>query len=225
MEKKISKVEQVYEYLLQQMVEQHYKAGDRLVISQIAKACNVSEIPVREALRRLESDGYAKINTNQGAIAIGFDADSILNIFQIKGLLEGYATRLSIDYLSPIDLIKLREINEDLRKAAQAQDYATYSDLNVQFHMFIYGKTQKKELINLIQDLWKKWHITTRVFSLAPERMDISYLEHEQIVCLIESRKYDEVEKYVRVHKFHAAEQLIAQLPGGSHIALSFGNE
>jgi DNA-binding GntR family transcriptional regulator len=225
MEKKISKVEQVYEYLLRQMVEQHYKAGDRLVISQIAKACNVSEIPVREALRRLESDGYVKINANQGAIAIGFDADSILNIFQIKGLLEGYATRLSINYLSPIDLIKLREINEDLRKAARAQDYATYSDLNVQFHMFIYGKTQKKELINLIQDLWKKWHITTRVFSLAPGRMDISYLEHEQIVCLIEARKYDEVEKYVRVHKFHAAEQLIAQLPGGSHIALSFGNE
>ena len=216
MEKRISKVEQVYEYLLQQMVEQHYKAGDRLVISHIARGCNVSEIPVREALRRLESDGYVKINTNQGAVAVGFDRESISNIFQIKGLLEGYATRLSIDYLSPNDIARLRDINEQLRQAAVELDYATYSELNVRFHMFICEKTQKTELINLISDLWKKWHITTKVFSLAPKRMDISYREHEQILSMIESRMYDEVEKYVRVHKFHASEQLIAQLPGGS---------
>ncbi len=54
--------------MLKGMANLSYKAGDRLIISQIAKECQVSEIPVREALRRLESDGYVKMNVNQGAI-------------------------------------------------------------------------------------------------------------------------------------------------------------
>jgi hypothetical protein len=43
----------------------------------------------------------------------------------------------------------------------------------------------------MICDLWKKWRITQLVFSLAPERMENSFLEHEEILRLIEEKQYD----------------------------------
>lgn len=202
--KKKSKVEIVYEYLFNEMARLNYRTGDRLIISQIAAACNVSEIPVREALRRLESDGYVRIVPNQGAIAVGLEKNTIANIVQIKGVLEGFATRLSVDYLSANDIRKLRSINEKLREASQAGNYRESSELNMEFHMSIYQHIPQRELTNMISDLWAKWSVTKNIFSVEPKIMAQSYEEHEQILCLIESRRYADIEQYVREHKFKA---------------------
>ena len=112
-----SKVDIVYEGLMEGIAEGAYQQGDRLVISQISKQWQVSDIPVREAVRRLESEGYVRIVANQGAVVCGFDRETLTSIFQIKGVLEGYATRLSIDYMTPEILARLREMNEQMKEA------------------------------------------------------------------------------------------------------------
>ena len=72
MAKRGNKVEQVYAYLLNEIVKGHYTNNDHIVINEVAAACGVSDTPVREALRRLESDSYVKITANQGAVVVGF---------------------------------------------------------------------------------------------------------------------------------------------------------
>ena len=131
-------------------------------------------------------------------------------------MLEGYATRLSIDYLAPIDIKKLREINEKLIIAAQNKDSNLYSILNYQFHETIYKNTPKPTLLSLIQQLWDKWKFTAQVFSVAPERMAESYREHEDIIKLIEERNYYEVELAVRNHKMAALAVWSKSLPDSS---------
>ncbi len=199
-----TKVDQVYEYLLQEMVNLNYRAGDRIIINQIAKACGVSEIPVREALRRLESDGYVRIVPNQGAVALGLDKEMLIDMVQVKGVLEGFATRLSVDYLSRNDLAQLRQINLKLQEAAKEGDHKAFSELNQKFHMTIYAPIPRKGLTTMISDLWDKYQVTKRIFSVAPNMMEQSYHEHERILELIEQREYNEVERYVREHKFKA---------------------
>ena len=201
---KKSKVDLVYEYLFNELAQLNYRSGDKLVISQIAAACNVSEIPVREALRRLESNGYVRIVPNQGAVAVGLEKSTIADIVQIKGVLEGFATRLSIDYLSANDLERLHQINEELRAAVEAGNVGRVSDLNIQFHMSIYERIPQAELTSMITDLWRKWSVTKKIFSVSPSIRDQSYDEHEQILALIRNRNYAEVEQYVREHKFKA---------------------
>ena len=201
---KKSKVDLVYEYLFNELAQLNYRSGDKLVISQIAAACNVSEIPVREALRRLESNGYVRIVPNQGAVAVGLEKSTIADIVQIKGVLEGFATRLSIDYLSANDLERLHQINEELRAAVEAGNVGRVSDLNMQFHMSIYERIPQAELTSMITDLWRKWSVTKKIFSVSPSIRDQSYDEHEQILALIRNRNYAEVEQYVREHKFKA---------------------
>ena len=147
-----SKVDIVYDYLIEQIINGNYQSGEKLVISKIAKACNVSDIPVREALRRMESRGYVRIYPNQGAIATGVNKDSLLEIFQIKGVLEGYASRLSIDCLSINDLKDLRAKNDELRAAAESGNADEFARLNTEFHHQIYKNLNRPELIALITE-------------------------------------------------------------------------
>ncbi|MCR2025994.1 hypothetical protein [Anaerotruncus colihominis] len=56
----------------------------------------------------------------------------------------------------------------------------------------------------MIHKVWDKWHFTTRVFSVTPQRMVSSYQEHLMILSMIEKKMYKEVEKYVRQHKSKA---------------------
>jgi DNA-binding GntR family transcriptional regulator len=201
-----SKVDIIYEILMNKIAKGAYKEDSRLIISQIAKQNHMSDIPVREAIRRLESEGYVEINANHGATVLEFSDEVIDEIFHIKGVLEGYATRLSVDYLTERDIKKLRSKNQLIRKAGAEHNYTKFAQLNMQFHLDIYDSTPYHELYSMICDLWKKWRITRCVFSLAPDRMEISFLEHEEILRLIEEKRYDQVELYVREHKFKAGQ-------------------
>lgn len=213
MSKRGDKVDLVYNYLLGEFIKGHYTNGQRIVVNSVAKACNVSDTPVREALRRLESDSYVRIEANQGAVAEGISKESIIHTFEIKGVLEGYAARLSIDYLSPHDIELLRQINEAMHQAEQNLQYDEFSRLNIEFHMSIYEKCPSPELITLIRDLWKKWSVTKNVFYTAPDRMGESYIEHLHIIELIEQRDREALEAFIRVHKSNAANRMTSRIP------------
>jgi DNA-binding GntR family transcriptional regulator len=121
--------------------------------------------------------------------------------------LEGFATRLSIDCLTQSDLKHLRSINAQIQKAGEQLNAKKYSQLNIKFHLEIYKKIPQKLLYDMICDLWKKWTITSSVFSVVPARMQESYLEHEEIIRLIEAKAYDQVESYVRAHKIKSGQK------------------
>lgn len=197
-----SKVEISYDYILEKIMSLQLKAGDRVVISQIAKECGVSDIPVREALRMLQREGYLTLEANRGAVINGVSDETISNMIHIKGVLEAYATRLSADYLTEEDLAELSEINKDLWKMAEEHDIEGFQFRNLDFHSRIYHNLPNPELINMINDLRRRWGITRSVFQIDPERMDKSCSEHDKIIELLEKKDYDALESFMRVHKF-----------------------
>jgi DNA-binding GntR family transcriptional regulator len=199
-----SKVDIAYDYLIDKINKGEYSQGDRLVISQLSKQMSVSDIPVREAIRRLESDGYVEIVANQGAVISGLSKTSLVHIFQIKGVLEGYASRLAVDSITPEIIKKLYTNIERSQEAFTKNDSKKLSQLNYEFHMGMYKNISNQELYKTIAELWQKWSITKNIFSIAPQRTPIAIKEHKKILQLVESKKYDEVEQYVRMHKFAA---------------------
>ena len=207
-----TKVDIIYEVLMQKIAGGDYQDGDRLVISQISRENGVSDIPVREAVRRLESEGYVSIAPNQGPVGRCFSKERLREIFQIKAVLEGYAARLSIDFLTPEDIRELHQRNDRLRQALEKNDMKEYSRLNVEFHLRLYQNMPQRELYGMIQELWKKYSITKTVFSVAPTRMEQSIDEHEELLRLIVQRDYDQVERLMRAHKMRAGVALVQQI-------------
>ena len=207
-----TKVDIIYEVLMQKIAGGDYQDGDRLGISQISRENGVSDIPVREAVRRLEREGYVSIAPNQGPVVRCFSKERLREIFQIKAVLEGYAARLSIDFLTPEDIRELHQRNDRLRQALEKNDMKEYSRLNVEFHLRLYQNMPQRELYGMIQELWKKYSITKTVFSVAPTRMEQSIDEHEELLRLIVQRDYDQVERLMRAHKMRAGVALVQQI-------------
>ena len=207
-----SKVDIVYDALLHDLTIGKFKPGEKLIISSISKENDVSDIPVREALRRLETDGWIKISANKGAIVNDISPEHFQEVFEIKAVLEGYATRLAVDVLTPSDYSDLEAINNDLRKAASEGDSTTIGELNKEFHLRIYRDIKEQELVGMIKNLWAKYKMTLLVFSLVPERAEASVEEHVEILNLMKLKKYDEVEAAVRNHKMRSGGKIIEQL-------------
>lgn len=207
-----SKSELVYEQLLKKIINNSFRNGDRLVISRIARDYSVSDIPVREAIRRLQSEGYVKHEENKGFTVSFLSKQSLIDIFQIRGVLEGYAAKLSISVLTEQDIKNLEKINNELAKSIESGNIERYSELNQKFHLTMYLPVKNTELINLIHELWQKWSVTTTVFKVAQSRVLHSVVEHQQIIDLIRAGKGDELETMVRQHKFAAGMEMVAEL-------------
>ena len=203
-EKYKSKVEIAYDYILDKIKKGDYSHGDRIVVSQLSKGLSISDIPVREAVRLLESDGYAEVVPNQGAYISIMSKENLIHIFQIKGVLEGYASRLCVDNITHKTIIKLYKNIEQSEESFTVKAFEQISKLNYDFHMTMYECIPNKELYKIIAELWQKWRITQRVFSVAPEHTPTSIKEHKHIVKLLESHDYDALETFVREHKLKA---------------------
>lgn len=207
-----SKVDIIYEKLKEDIITGMFKPGERIIISQIAKQNNISDIPVREAIRILESENLITVLPNVGPIVSEFKESDIMEHFMIRGILEGYAARLSIDYINNEKLAELELLIDRMRKTAEVSDFKEYGLLNQLFHCSIYETTPYATLYQMIIELWDRWERTRSVFVLAPQRISESIGEHEKILQLIKEKKHVELEDYIRNHKMQAATRLINYL-------------
>lgn len=207
-----TKADVVHDEILNKISNKEYKSGEKIVLRQLAKELNVSEIPVRDALNRLEGEGYLTHTANKSFLVCPLDINDLTNFFQVKGVLEGFAAKLSIDYLNEADIEHLEEINNEMRIAFKEISSNNYSKLNTKFHMYMYHNIPNIELVNLIKQLSKRWSITKSVFDVAPVRIEQSIVDHEKIIDLVRKKDRDGIEFCVREHKFAAGRAMIDQI-------------
>ena len=193
-----SKVDILYEKILDDIVNEHYKQGDRIVISKLAKDNKVSDIPVREALRRIESEGLVEIVANHGAVVTKFNNDDIAQFYLINSLLGGYATRLSSDYLSEMDFEELIRINEEMKNAIDSDEYDRFLLLDESFHLRIFVAVPFPMIFKSINKTWMRR--MEKQVRIPNDQQTKIYEEHKRIISLSTEKQYDELEKITRAH-------------------------
>ena len=114
-----TKSEIIYQEIKDDIINGKFKPNERMVISEVAREFGASEIPVREAMRQLESDGLIKSRPYAGAVVSNFDLPDIQKIYQIRAVLEGLAIRQAIDRINPNGLKKLGAILSKMIKAGE----------------------------------------------------------------------------------------------------------
>ena len=200
-----SKLERTYALLRGRILEGVYGPGHRLVIDQLARELEVSQMPVREAIRRLEAEGWVTYVRNQGAQVAPIDGASWTEAMGTLAVLEGYATALAAPHLTPEDLRRMHEIDDEMDDAIEALDVLAFSDRNIAFHQVVYDRCPnghlRRELAN-IQDRLNT--LRSSIFLYIPRRGRDSINEHEALLALIE-RGADpfEIELAAREHKLH----------------------
>jgi DNA-binding GntR family transcriptional regulator len=201
----ISKTQQAYEFLKNNILEGGYGPGQRIVIDQVAKELGLSTIPIREAIRQLESDGLIQYKPYSGAIVSGINETEYIEVLTVLSVLEGYATALSSRNFTSGHIEQLNQINKQMEEALQEFDFEKFGQLNRQFHTVIYEECGNTFLLEEIRQSQQRLDRVRRsIFTLLPQRTKQSIEEHAAIIQLFEQgASFNEIEETVRNHRIN----------------------
>jgi DNA-binding GntR family transcriptional regulator len=209
----LNKQQFAYKLLRARILDGTYGPGYRIVIDQIAREISTSAIPVREALRQLESDGLIQFKPYSGAIVTPINENEYLETLSVLAVIEGYATSISSQYFPKARIQELESINSLLKQAIEDLNFEAFGTYNRQFHALTYEYCDNKYLVENIRSTWKRLDSIRRAgAAFMPFRAKESVLEHDQIIRLLEQKADPEkVEAYVREHKLNTVKSFYHQ--------------
>ena len=221
---KKNKHEQAYSIIRERIFNGTYVPGYRLVIDGLARELGISPVPIREAIRRLEAEGWVEYRPNAGAQVAAADANKYEEEMTVLGLLEGYATALASRHLNAEDVKHLREMNASMHRALQSADIPTFSHLNKEFHFFIYDRCQNSYLVEMLRETWDRLGVRGHTdFNYIPQRSWVSIEEHTRLLDMIERHaSQDEIEQMIREHKLSTYEAYRTSTRYTSHSTAMF---
>jgi DNA-binding GntR family transcriptional regulator len=198
----------VYRKLRQKILKGRLVPGQKLVMAELAKEFGLSETPVREAIRRLESDGFVQFTPHMGAVVTGIDEGQMVEIYLIRSELEALAARLARDHVTERDIEYLAKKNAEMEAAAREGNFESIGALNKEFHLRIYKAAPFPRLYRMICDLWETFQRWPSVFSYVPDRVLSSVEEHKLIIEALRNRDGELIDRLVKKQKERTMEAL-----------------
>lgn len=139
--------------LRQAIVSGQFPPGAHLNESEIAKQMNVSRIPIREAVKKLEQEGLVVRHPNRGVKVTTFSEQDIREIFSLRARLEGMAIEWAIPRITPEDIAKLQALVEEQKVAISKHKHDELTRLDMRFHEFICQKAGYPRLLKIWYEL------------------------------------------------------------------------
>ncbi len=206
-----SKSQDAYDWIRERITRHEYGPGYRLVLASIAAELDMSVVPVREAIRRLEAEHLVTFEKNVGARVSVVDEDQYVYTMQTLSLVEGYATRLAAPHLTDEDLAAASEINERMHRLLDHFDAHVYTQLNQQFHAVLFAACPNPHVLDLVDRGWSRLAgLRDTSFALIPSRPRHSVEEHDRIVELIRTgADPDELELFTRNHRLRTLDAFL----------------
>lgn len=114
--------DEAYAYLLEAIRSGRLAGGTHLVAASISSELGTSSIPVREAMRRLASEGFVTLRSNRGAFVAMLDADAVMELYEMRAVLEGLAARYSATRFDESGSFEGRVLLQRLSRARSAPE-------------------------------------------------------------------------------------------------------
>lgn len=185
------------------------RANQPLPQDEIASRLRVSHIPVREALRQLQSEGLVTYQPNRGAAVSALTPAEIREIYDIRVMLESAALRRATPRLGTAQLQRAGEI---LDQAERAQDGGTWGLLDVEFHQLIYFLDDRPRLGEMIAGLLRRVDRYWLSHGLMLTHRAEFEPEHRQLLAAVAGRDADAAAALLQRHLTGAAELLVSEL-------------
>jgi len=198
-----SKQERVYAVLRHRILDGTYPPGYRLVIDTIGQELNVSPMPVREAIRRLEAEHWVVYQRHAGARVAPRDAESWAEAIEALGLLEGFVTARAAPFVTEADLAEMRAIDERMLEDVEALDVLALTEHNEAFHRVIWDRCPNRILRREVELAAQRLNAmrSTIYFPMAG-RGRSSIEEHVELIGLLKAQTpADELERFAREHR------------------------
>jgi DNA-binding GntR family transcriptional regulator len=209
----INKHERAYRLIRERIESGMYPPGQRLVIDALARDLNISQVPIREAIRRLQAEGWVTYHHNSGPEIANIGLEQWQATMEVLAVLEGYATALAAPNMRKQDTKLLRQHLADMQRAMERFDLLTFSEANRMFHAVVYERCPNPVLVERISETQAQLDaMRAALFPSVPQRGAESIAEHRQLVELLAKRSsFEAIEHSAREHKLHFLEAAIHQ--------------
>jgi DNA-binding GntR family transcriptional regulator len=206
----------IAEELKQAILTGKLTPGERLAEEKLTASLKVSRVPLREALRRLEAEGYVSFLPNEQVVVSKPTVEEIEDYYSIASVLEGLAARLAVGRAQPEEVARLRELHQLLKEAYRGKNTEGYFEANSRFHRFIAELAGNERLYRLIDQMRREIRKTRIVALNVPQRLDYSMREHGQIMDAFLKKNPELAEAMVIKHLQNHMEALKRVLHGST---------
>ena len=204
-----SSPEVIAESLRQAIIEGQLDPGESLRQENLARHFAVSRIPVREALRQLESEGWVVLHRNRGARVTTLSEEEVREIYEIRASLEVTALRLAAPHHTPQSLARAAAI---LRVSRSERDHSLYPQHNREFHLALYAPAGRPRLTAMIESLHSQGERYLRLKLDLPAYKQQSDHDHEQILKALRAGKIERAVQILQPHMLQTGEMLASYL-------------
>ena len=174
----------------------------RLDERRMAEQLGVSRTPVREALNRLEQEGFVTIQARKGIFINKKELPETLELIKVWAALESMAARLACEEATDEEIGRLRGIATQFSQDRAKANLDEYSEANIQFHGTVMRISGCSKLQELGDDLFAHLEPIRRRAMRDSARTDRSVVDHMNIIEAVESRDADKAGQLVREHTF-----------------------
>jgi DNA-binding GntR family transcriptional regulator len=210
----LTKQQFAYSTLRESILKGDLPPGTRLVIDDVASRFSISIIPVREALRLLQSEGLVVSVAHVGATVAPISRQSVAEVFTVLEGLEVVATRAATERASASDLDRLATIVEGMDAALAANATDHWAELNTRFHLAISELSAMPMLQEMMQRAFDHWDRVRRHYfsGVLVRRAPQAQLEHHRMLDQMRSRDLTALEATMRAHNSGALAAYTAYL-------------
>jgi len=190
----------VFEHLKKAIINGELVSGMRLVESRIADAMDISRTPVREAIHKLEREGFLEKLPRGGFKVLGLTSADIQETFGIRSVLESYAARLAAIQHTEKELIPLERKIEQYQAHLEQGNLDALPEINTEFHDMLYALSRSPRLIRMINGLRDQIYRFRQIILKIEDLANTSNRDHRMMLALIRKRDAEGVERLVRDH-------------------------
>jgi DNA-binding GntR family transcriptional regulator len=201
--------ELAYEHIRTALVAGKLAPGQRIVAAAVARAAGISRIPVLQALRRLESEGFVRINPHRDVVVSGLSPEEFRERFLLMAALEALCLREAAGKIAPLTLQRLRSVHGEIVAARRAGDTARAVNADGRFHRMLWELSGLRQVTQVLQNAWDRGEyyrviMHARRGGFAAE----SLAEHEDILRALEAGDTARAARGVERHRLRAMQRL-----------------
>ncbi len=175
----------------QAILSGRFRPGERINQKQLTEELGISIIPLREAFRQLQAEGFISIIPHRGAYVNELSLQEIEDVYLIRIELEGLAAQLASKRLTQRDVKTMKSLFARMKSATERNDFRPLFDLNRKFHFTVYQACRRPLLLELLNDLWDRSTRYRTIQTHDARRVKEELGEHRDILeaCLQQNRE------------------------------------
>ena len=202
----------VFETLREAILKGVIKSGERLMENQLAEEMGVSRTPVREAIRKLEQEGFVVVMPRKGAYVSEMSYRDVHEVYEIRASLESLACGLAAERVTPSEIEEMERYLVEEREYLDNNELVLTVNIDIGLHSVIYQAARNEKITHLISKLKDQVYRLRSTSIMLPGRKKASLLEHQEIVEAISERDVELAQRLGQEHVEHAEQAMLELL-------------